>query len=133
MYKHKESIAKQSASKKDIDLFYDHKSMNPDARQNQLISLAEQEAEKRIRNGTASSQIIVHYLELGTSKYKREVQILEHQDELLQAKTDTLRTAKDTKKLYEDAMNVMKKYSGNSDDELDSDDISEVNKNIGEF
>lgn len=93
----------------------------PEARENQLISLAVDLAEKQLIDGTASSQVITHYLKLGSTKEKIEREILEKQKELIEAKTENLQSAKRIEELYTNAINAMKNYSGqnNADDEED--------------
>ena len=97
---------------------------SPEARENQLISLAVDLAEKQLIEGTASSQVITHYLKLGSTKEKIEREILEKQKELIEAKTENLQSAKRIEELYTNAINAMKNYSGqnNDDDEEDEDD-----------
>jgi hypothetical protein len=93
--------------------------LTPEARENQLISLAVDLAEQQLIDGTASSQVITHYLKLGSTKEKLEKQILEEQRKLLEAKTEALQSAKRVEELYEDALNAMKSYSGQSSDIFD--------------
>lgn len=84
----------------------------PEARENQLISLAVDLAEQQLIEGTASSQVITHYLKLGSTKEKIEKEILEKQKELITAKTETLQSAKRVEELYSNALKAMKNYSG---------------------
>ena len=86
--------------------------LTPEARENQLISLAVDLAEKQLLEGTASSQVITHYLKLGTTKEKLEREILEKQKELIEAKTENLQSAKRIEELYKNALDAMKNYSG---------------------
>lgn len=86
--------------------------LTPEARENQLISLAEDLAAKQLAEGTASSQVITHYLKLGSTKERIEREILEKQKELIEAKTQNLQSAKRIEELYADAINAMKRYSG---------------------
>ena len=86
--------------------------LTPEARENQLIYLATELAEQQLRDGTASSQVITHYLKLGSSKEKLEKEILERQKDLITAKTETLQSAKRIEELYSDAINAMRSYSG---------------------
>lgn len=86
--------------------------LTPEARENQLISLAVDLAEQQLREGTASSQVITHYLKLGSTKERIEKEILEKQKELISAKTENLKSAKRIEELYADAINAMRKYSG---------------------
>lgn len=86
--------------------------LTPEARENQLVSLAVDLAEKQLIEGTASSQVITHYLKLGTMKHKAEMEKLERENELLKAKTESLQSAKRIEELYEEALSAMKSYSG---------------------
>jgi murein L,D-transpeptidase YcbB/YkuD len=92
--------------------------LSPEARENQLISLAVDLAERQLRDGTATSQVITHYLKLGSTKEKIEKEILEKQKELIEAKTQSLQSAKRIEELYTNALDAMRKYSGrgSSDD-----------------
>ena len=93
--------------------------LTPEARENQLISLAVDLAEKQLQEGTASSQVITHYLKLGSTKERIEKEILEKQKELITAKTEALQSAKRIEALYTDAISAMKKYTGHGDDQDD--------------
>lgn len=88
----------------------------PEARENQLISLAVDLAEKQLREGTASSQVITHYLKLGSTKEKIEKEILEKQKDLIEAKTENLKAAQRIEELYNKALDAMKSYSGRDDE-----------------
>ena len=92
--------------------------LSPEARENQLVSLAVDLAEQQLRDGTASSQVITHYLKLGSTKEKIEKEILEKQKELIEAKTQSLQSAQRIEELYENALDAMRNYSGqgSSDD-----------------
>ena len=89
--------------------------INPEARENQLISLAVDLAEKQLLEGTASSQVITHYLKLESTKERIEKEILEKQKELITARTEALQTSKRVEELYANAINAMKRYSGHGD------------------
>ena len=91
----------------------------PEARENQLIYLATNLAEQQLRDGTASSQVITHYLKLGSSKEKIEKEILEKQKELITAKTESLQSSKRIEELYANAIKAMQRYSGHGGDEFD--------------
>lgn len=88
----------------------------PEARENQLIALAVDLAEKQLSEGTASSQVISHYLKLGSTKERIEKEILQHQKELIQAKTEALKSTKRVEELYTEALNAMRTYSSRGDD-----------------
>lgn len=83
---------------------------DPESRENQLIALAVNLAEQQLRDGTASAQVISHYLKLGSTKEKLEKQILEKQAELITAKTENLKAMKRMDELYENALEAMKRY-----------------------
>lgn len=94
--------------------------ITPEARENQLVSLAVNLAEKQLRDGTASSQVITHYLKLGTEKARLENERLEEENKLLRAKTKALEDAQEIKALYEDALKAMRNYGGHGEpDEYD--------------
>ena len=84
----------------------------PEARENQLIALAVDLAEQQLSEGTASSQVISHYLKLASSKERLEKERLTHEVELLKAKTEAIQSAKRVEELYKEALNAMKAYSG---------------------
>ena len=83
-----------------------------EAQENLMISLAIQCAEKQLRDGTASSQVITHYLKLGSSKERLEKEILEKQKDLMDAKTKSINSNGEAKELYEKALTAFRKYSG---------------------
>ena len=91
--------------------------LTPEARELQMISLAVDLAERQLLEGTASSQVITHYLKLGSTKEKIEKEILEKQKELIEAKTQNLQSAKRVEELYTNALNAMRRYSGAGGDE----------------
>ena len=83
-----------------------------EGRENQLIALAYDEVERRIRNHTASSQETTHFLKLGSSKTKLELEKLRKENELLIAKTEALKSAKRTEELFAEAIKAFGTYSG---------------------
>ena len=91
--------------------------LTPEARQNQLIALATDLVEKRLIEGTASSQETTHFLKLATQEAKLKVKILEKQEELISAKTESIKSSQRTEELYRDAIIAMRKYSGGGNDE----------------
>jgi hypothetical protein len=94
----------------------------PEARENQLIALAVDLAEKQLLEGTASSQVITHYLKLGSTKERIEREILEKQKALIEAKTESLQSTKRIEELYTNAINAMKNYSGQNEPSEDEED-----------
>ena len=86
--------------------------LTPEARENQMISLAEDLAEKQLLEGTASAQVITHYLKLGTTKARLELEREKKEIEMIEAKTENLQSAKRMEELYAEALNAMRNYSG---------------------
>ena len=121
MAKKKETTVKDTPKKKSP-------ATTPEARENQLIALAVDLAEKQLIEGTASSQVITHYLKLGSTKERIEREILEKQKALIEAKTENLQSAKRIEELYTNAINAMKNYSGqnnSSEEDEEYDDYDE--------
>lgn len=86
-----------------------------EARENQLIALAVDLAEKQLAEGTASSQVITHYLKLGSSEERIKREILERQKDLITAKTEALQSQKRVEELYAEALKAMREYNGHGD------------------
>ena len=95
--------------------------LTQEARENEMISLAIDLAEKQLAEGTASSSVTVHYLKSGTTKEKLEKEKLRQENELLKAKTEALQSAKRVEELYSDALKAMRMYSGGRLDKDESD------------
>ena len=81
-------------------------------RENQLVSLAIDLAEKQLVEGTASSQVITHYLKLGSTREKLEQERLRRENELLTSKVEMLASAKKVEELYASALDAMRAYTG---------------------
>lgn len=93
--------------------------LSPEARENQMISLAIDLAEKQLIEGTASSQVITHFLKLASTKERIEKEILEKQKELIVAKTESLQSSKRIEELYSEALDAMRIYSGQGGDDIE--------------
>lgn len=93
-----------------------------EARENFLIDLAYELAEKKLRDGTASSQIITTLLQLHSEKAKVEIQKLKSDLDVANAKIENLRSQESSKELYEKAMNAFRRYSGQSEYEDEDDE-----------
>lgn len=91
----------------------------PEGRENQLIAMAIDLAEEQLRKGTASSQVIAHFLKLGSSKDRVEKEILEQKKELIKAQTESIQSGKRMEELYANAITAMRTYSGNRSDDID--------------
>lgn len=92
--------------------------LRPEAREQQLVSLAVDLAEQQLIDGTASSQVITHFLKLGSSRADLERAKLEHETKLLEAKTQAIESQKNVEELYSQAIAALKSYgpSGDTDD-----------------
>lgn len=100
-----------------------HADRSPEARENRLISMAMDLAEERMRNGTATAQEVCHFLKLGSEKSRVEVEKLELEKKLVEAKTENIKAQKEMTTMFNNAISAMKKYSGNFDeDDEDYDD-----------
>lgn len=100
-----------------------HPARTPEARENQMIALAYDLAEERLRQGTATSAEVVHFLKLGSLKERQELELTKKKMELMQAKTEALQSAKRIEELYGAAIAAMRRYSGASAEmELDDDE-----------
>ena len=83
-----------------------------EGRENQLVSLASDLAEKQMIEGTAAAAVITHYLKLGTTRERLEQERLQNENLLLSAKIDQLASAKKIEELYGQALNAMRQYAG---------------------
>lgn len=87
--------------------------LSVEARENQLIALAIDRAEEQLRDGTASSQVITHFLKLGSTKERLEKEILSEQKSLISAKRKSIESADNAEEIYKEALAAMRTYSGN--------------------
>ena len=90
--------------------------LSPESREMQLESLAYDLAEKKLREGTASSQVIIHFLKNATAKAELEKAKVEYENELLKAKRDSIKQQAMNESLARDALNAFRKYAGQDDD-----------------
>ncbi len=96
-----------------------------EARENQLISLAVDLAEKQLSEGTASSMVITHYLKLGTTRERLEKERLVEENKLLRAKTESLKSMGRMEELMDEAIKAMRQYQGLGNRTEDDDDIED--------
>lgn len=89
----------------------------PEERENQLISMAVECAEKQLRNGTASTAVITHYLKLGSTRERLEQDRLTKENELLRAKTEQLESQKRVEELFGEALKAIRSYQGVEEEE----------------
>ena len=84
----------------------------PEARENQLIALAYDLAERKLTDGSASSQEVTHFLKLGSSREKLEQERLAMEVEIGQAKIEMMQSAKRVEEMYAAALTAMRSYAG---------------------
>lgn len=84
----------------------------PEARENELIGLALDEAERQIKGGTASSQILVHFLKLASSRDRLEREKIRLENMYTAKKIDNIDAQVHAEELYENAINAMRSYNG---------------------
>ena len=92
----------------------------PEAREEQLAALAYDLAEQQFLDGSASSQVIVHFLKVGSTLQKQELQKMKQETLLVEAKVKDLANVEEMKKLYVDAMDAMRGYAGKDQGQDDS-------------
>ena len=86
-----------------------------ESNENHMIALAENLAREQLENGTASARVITHYLKLGTTIAKLEKEKLEKENKLLDAKRESIVSMQRSEELFANAIEAMKRYSGNGD------------------
>lgn len=87
------------------------------ARENQLVNLAVELAEKQLREGTATSQVMTHYLKLGTERESLERERLRSENQLLQARVQSLQDQARAAVTHEEVIRALKVYQGLEDAE----------------
>jgi hypothetical protein len=87
----------------------------PEGREQQLVALAVDLAERQLAEGTASAQVITHYLKLGSTREKLEQDRLNNENELLRVRVEAIESAKRRDELYEEALMAMRSYTGQDD------------------
>jgi len=90
-----------------------------EGRENQLISLATNLAERQLQDGSASAQVITHFLKLGTTREQLEQQRLQRENLLLSAKVEQIHSQKRIEELYGEALSAFKQYRGEPDETVE--------------
>lgn len=91
--------------------------LTPEARESQLVSAAYDLVEERILNGTATSQETVFFLKMGSPRARLEREKLRKENELLEAKAESIKSMQRVEELYSKALQSMREYSGNFESE----------------
>lgn len=97
--------------------------LTPEGRESQMIALAMDLVEQRLRDGTATSQETTHFLKLATEREMMERRLIEKELELKEAKTQQIKSQAKIEELYMNALKAMQRYSGHEDDEIDYENI----------
>lgn len=84
----------------------------PEAREAELSMKAYDLAETQLENGTASSQVITHFVKAGSRREQMEQLKIAHEIELMEVKKDALASQARTEALFEEALVAMRSYSG---------------------
>lgn len=113
----KQNMKKHNRKTEEILSPFEDPALTPEARENQLISLSEMLAEKQLREGTASSQVIVHYLRLGTMRERLERDKLKYETELLKSKKEAIDSEKRSEELFAKAISAFRSYRGEDETE----------------
>jgi len=85
---------------------------SPQIRENQLVNLAMDLAEKQLREGTATSQVISHFLKAGSEREKLEREKLRSENKLANARVEQIESAQRMEELYGKAIRAMLTYTG---------------------
>ena len=110
-------MRKKNTETSKADIFDRQPAKSLEEQEQRMIALSLDLAERQLREGTASSQVITHYLKLGSMKERAEKEKLQEEIKLLRAKTSNIESAKKVEELYSNALNAMREYSGRKIDE----------------
>lgn len=91
------------------------RAIDPEAREKQMINLAINLAERQLMDGTASSQVITHFLKLGTTMAELEREKLRIDNRKTEAQIKSIESGEESKLRYEQAIKAMRNYAGYGD------------------
>ena len=95
-----------------VDIPFSSPALTAEDREDQLIALAYDVAEERLRDRTASNQLIAEIMKLGTTKERLQKEKLQRENEMLRVKAEAIESHKNTEELYLKAIEAMRSYSG---------------------
>lgn len=110
----KEGESSMTKSKSDDKDLRGRPATNPKDREDEMINLAVDLAEQQLRDGTASTTVLVHYLKLGSTRGMLEQEMLENKTQMIKAQTESIKSSKRMEDLYNNALSAMRLYSGAS-------------------
>lgn len=105
-------MARTKQTTHEVDYDSSRPAFTPEAREQQLANLAVNLAEQQLRDGTASSQVLTHFLRIASTEQQRKMEKLEEENKLLRAKTESLQAMQRSEELFAEAISAMKLYSG---------------------
>ncbi len=94
---------------------------SPEGRENQLIALATDLAESRLRDGTASAQEITHFLKMGSPREQMERLKMDYESKLLEARAENITSMGRMEELTDKALRAFRQYAGQPDEDDDDD------------
>ena len=97
-------------------------SLDDEELENKLIALAYKQSEQQLMEGTASSQIVTHFLKLGTRKAELELEQAKLQNRLLEEKIISEQSAAEINQMFIDVMNELKNYKSDPGEEFYAND-----------
>lgn len=97
----------------------------PEEQENRLIALAAEEAERQLRAGTASAQLVTQLLKFGSARERLERERIQHENELLKVKREQIASQARIEEMYMDALNAMRSYRGDQPAELPDDEFED--------
>lgn len=110
-------MARTKQTTHEVDHDSSRPAFTPEAREQQLANLAVNLAEQQLRDGTASSQVLTHFLRIASTEQQRKMEKLEEENKLLRAKTESLQAMQRSEELFAEAISAMKLYSGEKTEE----------------
>lgn len=84
----------------------------PEGREQQLVALAVDVAEEMMRNGNAPAQIVTHYLKIGSTREKIELELKREEIEVAKMRRETMAAAARIESVYAEALSAMREYQG---------------------
>lgn len=90
----------------------------PEARELQMVALAFDVAEQQMLNGTASAQVITHFLKYGSEQNKLEREKLRRENILMEARVTQISNTAQNSELYEEVLKAMKVYTGEESEDI---------------
>ena len=86
--------------------------MSPEDQEDQLVTLAVDLAMRRLKEGTASNQLVAEIIKMGTQKERLAREKLQRENDMLKVKTEAIEASKRNSELYADAIKAFRQYSG---------------------